>query len=101
MVALKGKKIRAVLTEEKITSDVTDETPSIILPALGDNPLRAVLHCTTAKEAWDKLQDRYVGKKLVNKLGVLPGLMSLKLRKNDQTGDHMARMEIIFSCFLQ
>lgn len=58
--ALREKKVFAALTDSDVGSDVTDETFSLIISVLEDNPLRALKSCTTAKDAWENLQLRYV-----------------------------------------
>lgn len=48
--ALRKKKIGHALTNQDISRKLADEALSIIVSALGDNPLRPVQKCNTAKE---------------------------------------------------
>lgn len=73
-----GKVVIAALTNEDVEMETTDEALALIISALGHNPLRAAQNCTIAKEAWAKLQVRYAGNSLINKLGVLNSLLNLK-----------------------
>lgn len=82
--------MKAVVRDEKfvhatadhgVSTDIMDKVLSPPISALGDIPLRAVQSCSSFKNAWDKLQTRYAGKTLINKLGVFNGLLNFKFMR--------------------
>lgn len=95
--ALRGKKISAALTNKNVDADITGEVLAFKISALGDNPLRAVQSYSTVSEAWEKFQIRYAGKILINKLVVLNILLSMKMKKEEQMSDHIAKLETRFA----
>lgn len=72
---------------------MNDKALSIIVRALGDNPLRGVQACESAKDLWERLSERYAGKMVVNKLGLLKNLVNTRLKRGENIGDHIAVFE--------
>lgn len=93
----RGRELSAALTNENQEKIVNERALSIIISALGDNPLRAIQHCESAKEAWDKLESRYAGRTIMNKLGSLNTLLSMNLGTDTEMGDHVSLMESQFA----
>lgn len=90
--ALREKKVDSALLADDVSMDTTDEWLFLIISALDEKPLRAVRHCTTTKDACDKLQTRYASKTFMTILGVLKSLLNIRLKRGEQLDDHIARM---------
>lgn len=59
---LRGKELISAITERSTERRINENKLSLKVPALGDNPLRAVQECELAKYLWEKLQEWYSGK---------------------------------------
>lgn len=66
---------------------------SVIVPILRDY-LFPVQEFETAKSQCNKLKDQYVEKTLVKRSGLLKKLISKKLSKLDDNGDHIAFLRV-------
>lgn len=95
--ALRSRELASALIDEAVETKVNEKAMTIIITALGDNPLRAVQECLTAKAVWNKLQGRYAGQSMVNKLSVLNTLLNMILKKSSNMRDHIAILESQFS----
>lgn len=65
----------------------------------GDNQVRGIQECASAKAAWEKLPSRYAEKAMVNRLDVLHSLLITKLERNPNTGDHVTKLKCQFTRF--
>lgn len=75
-VTLRGRDSIDELTNESFDKTITQKTLSIIISALGQNPLRAIQECETIYSVWQELHHRYAGKSVINKLNALNNLMN-------------------------
>lgn len=66
---------------------------SIIVPVPEENPLRVVQETEKSKNVWDKLDERYNGETVIEKLTVLQNLLNRKHIKNRSMGYHIAMLE--------
>lgn len=81
------------MTEKSVESEKTEKALLVITLALGDNPLRSIEECQTAKEAWKNLQQRYAGKTMINKLGLLNNFLNKNFTQGTNMGDLTAKLE--------
>lgn len=75
---LRGKDIITALTQDTVERKTSQKVLTIIISALEDDPLRSIQECEIAKEAGNKLQQRYAGKTMIKTLGLLNNLQWLK-----------------------
>lgn len=92
-----AKDIAEALLAKKVEQKNSKWATAGIVSAIGDKLLRATQDCETAAEAWEKLQYRYSGKLIISKLAVLNNLLIMKLKGNDEMGDHLAQLDFQFS----
>lgn len=93
----RGKKIVHAILDDGVSTDISEEALSLIISALANKPLRAVQSCSTAEDAWEKLQSGYAGKAFYNKVGVLNGILNLNFKRKLKTGDHLSKLQTSFS----
>lgn len=74
--ALRAKNLIEALTKNTVEGKVSKKALFKIIFALGDNPLRSIQEYETANEAWNKLQQRYAGKTVINKLRLLNNMLN-------------------------
>lgn len=95
--ALRAKKVASALLKEDVSTDITDETLSLVISALGDSSLRAVQLCKTARDAWEILHKMYAGNTFMSRIGVLSNILNIKPKKEVQLSDHIARTKTKFA----
>lgn len=76
-----------------LSSTQEKRASAIIIQALGDNPSTAIEDSETSKNAWQKHQDRYDGKTIMNKLGVLNILLKSTQRRGEDIGNYVENLE--------
>lgn len=96
--ASSGKDLATALAEDLVDNRVGEKDLSMIISALGDNHARENQECPTAKEAWNKLQHRYAGKSMMNKLALLDNVLNNRFGQVFNMGDHIAMTESQFFC---
>lgn len=69
----------------------------MMIVALEDSPLRKTQECTKAKEAWEKLRQRYAGTMGTNELGLLNNLTNTKYETGVDMVEHVAMLKSRFS----
>lgn len=70
---------------------------ALIIILWGDNPLRPVQECETAKVAWDKLQITYARKTVVNMISALKSLLYTEFQRCTGIRNHIFLLEPQFS----
>lgn len=81
------------LIDEEVDDSVNEKTLAIIMLTLGNNFLRAIQECTTAKSEWSKLHDKYACRTMINELGVLNTLINMSHKVNENMRDQAASPE--------
>lgn len=88
--ALIGRELISAITNKNVEAYTNEKSLSVIVPALGDKPLRAVQDCETAREIWGRLQEQNAGKTLLNKLEILNNLLNMNYNAEQIMEDHVA-----------
>lgn len=91
--ALSFKHPITALIEDTVDRRVSEKALSMIISALKDNQLRSIQECETVKETWNKLQQRYTRKPIVNKLELLNNMLSTRFKQGTNIGDHVNKVK--------
>lgn len=81
------------LTNENVSNEITDDALSLIVYSLCHSVVQAIQNLTTANDVWDKLQELYASKKLINNLEVLNNWLILMVKREELKRDHAAKMK--------
>lgn len=88
---LRGWDLIDALIEDAIDKTSTQKALSIMISALGDNPLKAIQECETTYSALQKLHHIYAGRSFINQLSALKHLLSYSYNADVDMADHIAR----------
>lgn len=95
--ALRGKELIIAWAKKSVESNVNEQAIAFVIMRLGNNPLRSIQECETAMEVWEKLQVKYAGKTIINKISILNSLLNTKFQRCADTGNHISLFEYQFS----
>lgn len=88
--ALRIRELIGAITRKGAKTKTNKKPLALIVPAVEENPVRAVEEFETAKEVWEKLQERYAGKSVIKKLGISNKLFNMTYDREARVGDHVA-----------
>jgi hypothetical protein len=89
--------------QEGTSADVSDDdrkndtaARAIIVLALADSLLSVVRSCTTAKETWDVLADRFNSRSLSNVVFLRRKFINARMHKGDSMGAHLGKVKDLY-----
>lgn len=73
--ALKVEDLTASITVDAFERKISEKELFTIISSMRDSRLESIQECVTAKEVWNKVQQRCAGKIMIKKLGLLNNIM--------------------------
>lgn len=92
--SLESRALAAAQENDDVDDKLDKQARKMIIAASGDDPLRTIQDCRSAKQAWNKLQTRYASKSTINELRVLNNLLNPKLSNLLNMEDHISLLDL-------
>lgn len=87
--ALQSRKLSEAMTEDGFEKNVNEKALGILISALGNNSLQALEQRKTANDSGGKLERRYAGKTVMNRLESLRTVFNMKCEGRTLLEDHL------------
>lgn len=97
ITALKRRELISAIADKSEESEMNENALSVIVYALGDNPLRALKGCELTKELLENTQERYAGKTVINKTTLLQNFFNMTHESLENMGDYVAILKSQFA----
>lgn len=85
-----------MLDNDNVSKRPDSSGKELIIAALGDNPLRVIQSCETAKSAWEKVHARQARKSTISEFSVSNNLLNVNVIKDANMRDMCLRWKLNF-----
>lgn len=76
----------------KVDQEEEDLAYTFIMLSLSDNVQAVVRDCLTARQTWKRLEERYGGHEVQDRMELREKLREVKMKETDSINDHLARI---------